>query len=112
MARFVRGDLVVVPFPLSDKPGAKPRPALLVASWTSDSGTDYLACVVASQPARDPHFMELSPTDLATGTLANTSYVRPSYLFPVDEALIARKIGSLSAEKLDAVLATLAALFR
>lgn len=32
MARFVKGDVVVVPFPFSDLTQAKRRPALVVAS--------------------------------------------------------------------------------
>jgi mRNA interferase MazF len=112
LARFVRGDLVVVPFPLADKPGTKRRPALIVASWSVENSTDYLACMIAAEPAHDPHFMELAPSDLATGSLNHTRYLRPSYLFPVDEALVTRRIGTLTPEKLDAVLSTLAALFR
>ncbi len=112
MARFIRGDIVAVPFPLADKPGARSRPALIVASWFSQSGTDYLLCVIAAQPAHDPHFMELSAADFATGSLTPSSFVRPSYLFTLDEASISRRLGSLTPEKLDAVLSTLAALFR
>ena len=36
MARFVKGDVVVVPFPFSDLSQAKRRPALVVAQLTGD----------------------------------------------------------------------------
>jgi len=36
MAQFVRGDVVVVPFPFSDLSASKRRPALIVATLTGD----------------------------------------------------------------------------
>jgi len=32
MERFVKGDVVVIPFPFSDLTGAKRRPALVIAN--------------------------------------------------------------------------------
>jgi len=36
MARFVRGDVVVIPFPFSDLSQAKRRPALVLAELVKD----------------------------------------------------------------------------
>jgi len=36
MGRFVKGDVVVLPFPLSDWSGTKRRPALVVAELQGD----------------------------------------------------------------------------
>ncbi len=36
MARFIKGDVVVVPFPFSDLTRAKRRPALVVAELEGD----------------------------------------------------------------------------
>jgi mRNA-degrading endonuclease toxin of MazEF toxin-antitoxin module len=112
LARFVRGEIVAVPFPVPDKPKPRFRPALIVAAWPAESGTDYLACVIATQPSHDPHFLEITAADLGSGSMTLPAYVRPSYLFAVDEDTIARRVGSLTPEKLDAVLSTLASLFR
>ncbi|MDJ0593365.1 MAG: hypothetical protein QNJ72_25830 [Pleurocapsa sp. MO_226.B13] len=41
MAAFVKGDVVIVPFPFSDLSQAKRRPALVVANLTGD---DLILC--------------------------------------------------------------------
>ena len=41
MERFVKGDVVVVPFPFSDLTQAKRRPALIIAEL---EGTDLIFC--------------------------------------------------------------------
>ena len=46
MARFVKGDVVVVPFPFSNLTEAKKRPALVIAVL---SGDDVILCQITSQ---------------------------------------------------------------
>lgn len=46
MARFVKGDVVVVPFPFSDLTSAKRRPALILAELEGD---DRILCQITSQ---------------------------------------------------------------
>ena len=43
MARFVKGDVVVVPFPFSDLSQSKRRPALIIASLEGD---DAILCQI------------------------------------------------------------------
>ena len=50
MARFVRGDVVVVPFPFSDLSDTKRRPALVIVAM---GGDDLLLCQITSQTVRD-----------------------------------------------------------
>ena len=45
MARFVRGDVVVIPFPFSDLSQAKRRPALVLAEL---EGNDRILCQITS----------------------------------------------------------------
>ena len=47
MARFVKGDVVVVPFPFSDLSHAKRRPALVIASLKGD---DAILCQIRPSP--------------------------------------------------------------
>ena len=50
MAKFVKGDVVVVPFPFSDLTQAKRRPALVVSTLEGD---DLILCQITSQYVRD-----------------------------------------------------------
>ena len=50
MARFVKGDVVVVPFPFSDLSQSKRRPALVITELTGD---DLILCQITSQSISD-----------------------------------------------------------
>jgi len=95
LGRFVRGDVVVVPFPFFARVGFKPRPALVVAHWDFLAYTHYLLCAVSSAAADDKTSLELRTIDFATGSLNRPSFARPAYLFSVDESLIERKKAAL-----------------
>jgi len=97
---FVKGDVVVLPFPFSAAPGSKRRPAVVVASWTYAGSTDYLVSLISSQRDQHPTTIELDDVDLLGGTLNLKSYIRSPYLFAADESLIAYRIGSLAPSKL------------
>jgi len=104
---FVKGDVVVVPFPFSQATGDKRRPAIVLASWDCVGTTDYLLCLVSSQNVREPYILALDSSDIENGSLNRTSYVRPTYLFTVGESRILRKIGTLKPDKLTTVLETI-----
>ncbi len=110
MARFVKGDIVILPFPLSGQAEFKPRPAVVLASWPYGSGSDYLVSIITSQNAPDPFSIEFdSLSDVGNGVLINRtpsgkSYLRPTYLYSVGEALIYKRACTLRAELVDAVI--------
>ena len=56
MARFVRGDVVVVPFPFSDLSHTKRRPALVVEEL---EGGDRILCQITSQAIHDKYSIVL-----------------------------------------------------
>ncbi|MCX6382156.1 MAG: type II toxin-antitoxin system PemK/MazF family toxin [Armatimonadetes bacterium] len=99
--RFVREGIVVTPFPFSGATGEKPRPALVLASWSYAGDTDYLLCMIISQQADEPYIIALDIADIENGSLRRKSYLRPSYMFAVSERRISRKLGSLTSDKLE-----------
>ena len=66
MARFVKGDVVVVPCPFSDLSQAKRRPALVLVEL---SGDDRILCQITSQQVRDRYAIELDDSDFEVGSL-------------------------------------------
>ena len=112
MNAYQRGDIVVVPFPFSGAPGEKPRPALVLATTPYANRTDYVVCIISSQPAPDPHLIPLDPNDVQGGALVKKSYLRPTYLFTTGENRIHGKAGILRTEVVDKALNTLATLFQ
>ena len=66
MAQFVKGDVVVLPFPFSDLSQTKRRPALVVAEA---GGDELLLCQITSQPVRDRYAVALSDADFHSGSL-------------------------------------------
>jgi mRNA interferase MazF len=101
LARFVKGDVVVVPFPFSDLTQSKRRPAVVVANLTGD---DVILCQITSQNVRDSYAIALTDMDFSTGSLKQESNIRPNRVFTADRRILLYKVGSLRPEKLDQVV--------
>lgn len=101
MAKFVKGDVIVIPFPFSDLSQSKRRPALVVSELF---GNDVLLCQITSQNIKDKYAILLQDSDFETGSLKQVSNIRPSRLFTADVHIILYKIGHLRTEKLKEVI--------
>ncbi len=101
MARFVRGDVVVVPFPFSDLSHTKRRPALVVEEL---EGGDRILCQITSQAIHDKYSIVLDGPDFESGELKRESHIRPNRLFTADERLILYCAGHLRLEKFEEVI--------
>jgi len=66
MERFVKGDIVVIPFPFSDLTGAKRHPALLIANL---KGKDLILCQITSKNVKDEYAIEITDKDFEEGSL-------------------------------------------
>jgi mRNA interferase MazF len=101
MERFVKGDVVVVPFPFSDLSDLKRRPALVVADLKGD---DFILCQITTAARIDPYVVLLRDEDFEKGSLpANESYIRTNKIFTANISLILYKRGSLKSEKIHEV---------
>jgi len=107
MVSFVKGDVVVVPFPFSDLSEAKRRPALVVAEA---GGRDLILCQITSRPVSGPHALPLSDADFADGSLRQPSNIRPNRLFTAESSIILSRAGALRPEKMRRVTESLVAL--
>jgi mRNA interferase MazF len=101
MAGFVKGDVVVVPFPFSDLTQTKRRPALVIASLEGD---DVILCQVTSKTVRDRYSLPLDDSDFEKGSLKQPSNIRPNRIFTADIHIILYRIGNLKIGKLSEVV--------
>ncbi|MCK5477206.1 MAG: type II toxin-antitoxin system PemK/MazF family toxin [Candidatus Aenigmarchaeota archaeon] len=101
MERFVKGDVVVLPFPFSDLSNYKKRPALVIAQLEGD---DIILCQITSKFRKDKYSVILENSNLKEGNLNLTSRIRPNKIFTADKSMILYKIGSLTDEKINEVI--------
>lgn len=101
MEKFVKGDIVVIPFPFSDLSQSKRRPALILSSLP---GNDFLLCQITSQQIADSFSIPLKNSDIEKGSLKLTSNIRPNRLFTADKSLILYKVGSVKQSVLNSVI--------
>lgn len=107
MAGYVKGDVVLAPFPLSGEEGFKVRPALVMAALPFGRGSDCLLCIITTQRADDPHLMTLEISDIEGGRLTQQCYLRPTYTYAVAEHMIKRRLGRLKDDKMQAAVRAL-----
>ena len=101
MGKFIKGDVVVLPFPFSDLSSTKRRPALVI---TSLRGDDIILCQITGKQFCDEYSISLLDKEFEEGTLNKDSNIRPNRLFTADENIIAYKIGKICSQKLDDVI--------
>ncbi len=91
-------DVVVVPFPFTDRTASKRRPALVLSdasSFNTPSGHAVLAMITSQK--NPPWPMDVELTDLKSAGLPTKSVVRMK-LFTLDQQFILRKAGTLGKE--------------
>jgi mRNA interferase MazF len=109
MERFVKGDVVVLPFPFSDLSETKRRPALVLVPLT---GNDLILCLITSQVKADSYTIPLKSNYFEFGSLRKDSYIRINRLFTADNQIILYKAGHLKAATLDEVISRLTTLLQ
>ena len=92
MEKFVKGDIVVIPFPFSDLTGAKRRPALVLADLQGD---DIILCQITSHQTKDNYSILLEDKDYIFNKLPVLSNIRPNQIFTADKNIIIKKVASI-----------------
>lgn len=96
MAKFIKGDVVVLPFPFTDLSLSKKRPAVILSNL---KGNDYIMLQITSKNVKDSYAIPLLQSDFQSGSLQQDSNVRPNKIFTLDEKLILYKVGHLNKAK-------------
>jgi len=102
MARFVKGDIVIVPFPFSDLSQSKRRPALVISTLRGD---DLILCQITSQNLTDAYAVAINNNDFETGSLNKPSNIRPNRIFTADQSIILSIAGHLKSIKTNQAIA-------
>jgi len=108
MGKFVKGEIVVVPFPFSDLSASKRRPALVLVDLPGD---DIILCQITSQNVKDSMSIHIDTTDVTNGKLSNPSNLRPNRLFTADENIIQYILGQLKSGNLNDIISTIVTMF-
>ena len=101
MGKFVRGDIVVIPFPFSDLSGSKKRPAIVLADLKGD---DIILCQITSNQTKDSYAISIKDSDFEMGNLAVSSNIRPNRIFTADKNIIIKKAASLNEAAVNRVI--------
>lgn len=97
MAEFVKGEVVVVPFPFSDLTQVKKRPALVIAA---PARSDIILCQITSKDIEDEYSVEITDADFSAGKLSQSCQARPNKIFTADKGLILYRAGVLKTDKM------------
>mgnify|MGYP000452869176 CR=1 FL=1 len=104
---FEAFDVVVVPFPFTDRTTTKRRPALVLSdakAFNRQVGQSVLAMITSAKNSNWPLDVEIG--DLDSAGLPSASVVRMK-LFTLDNQLVIRKAGALAENDRKTVVAAL-----
>jgi mRNA interferase MazF len=104
---FAQGDVLILPFPYSDRLAEKRRPAVVVSKPTLETrhGVVWVAMITSDRGGRRHDDTPVS--DLQKAGLPAASLVRPAKLATIEPARVLRRAGTLPKPDLAQVLATI-----
>lgn len=108
MERFVKGDVVVLPFPYTDLSSVKKRPALVIATLR---GNNVVLAQITTSQRGDEDLVSLLKKDFASGFLKCDSFIMTSLIFTADSSKVEYKAGKIKQEKIKEVQNRLCEIF-
>ncbi len=100
MERFVKGDVVVLPFPYTNFSGAKKRPAVVIANL---KGQNIILAQITTNQRNDEDLVSLRKKDFFSGSLSSDSFIMTSLIFTADSSRISYRAGKMKHEKVKEV---------
>ena len=101
MAKSVKGDIVIIPFPFSDLTQNKRRPALIISVLNGD---DIILTQITSQNVKDNYAIQIEDKNFKVVELKQATNIRPNCIFAADRHIILYKAASLKDKKFNEVL--------
>jgi mRNA interferase MazF len=109
--RFQFGDVVLVPFPFTDQSTTKQRPGVVVSGAAYHRARrDLILMAVTSQMRGSGAFGELVIQDWQAAKLIRPSAIKP-VLATLEQTLVIKKLGRLSADDQQRLRETVVTLF-
>lgn len=108
MERFVKGDVVVLPFPYTDFSSAKKRPAVVIATIKGDN---VILAQITTNQRNDDDLISLTKKDFASGFLSSDSFIMASLIFTADSSKIEYTAGKLKQQKIKEIQNKLCEIF-
>src|SRR3989338_9648120 len=100
MERFVKGDVVVLPFPYTDFSSVKKRPAVVIATI---KGNNVILAQITTNQRNDEDLISLTKKDFSSGSLSSDSFIMASLIFTADSSQIEYRSGKITTEKIKEV---------
>ena len=93
-------DIVPIPFPYSDMNQQKRRPVIILSdSEYNSSNPDIICCAITSNPRNYAHSIDITNSDLESGTLMQDSRVKPTKVFTLEQNRIVKRLCKLNISK-------------
>ena len=99
-------DIVIVPFPFTDRATTRRRPAVVISDADFNAATGHVIAAMITSAHQSAWSSDVPLTDLATAGLPTPCVVRLK-LFTLDSTLVVRKAGTMSVPDIAAVSAEL-----
>lgn len=100
------GEIVAIPFPYTDLRAIKRRPVLVLTP--EDAHGDFISLAITSAPTVK-RAVRIEPSEMATGQLPKTSWIRYDKVFTLSAATITKTYGTLNDVTFDKVLGNVCA---
>ncbi|MBU3923418.1 MAG: type II toxin-antitoxin system PemK/MazF family toxin [Nanoarchaeota archaeon] len=108
MEGFVKGDVVVLPFPYTDFSKVRKRSAVVIATL---HGQNIILAQITTNKRDDEDLVCLTKGDFSFGSLRLDSFIMTSLIFTADASKISYKAGQLTRDKIKEVEGKLCEMF-
>ena len=90
-------DLVLVPFPFSDRSGQKVRPAVVVSNDRyNKKGSDIILCAVTTNCTPSVYSLLINSKDLSSGILYEPSAIKTDSVLKLQQDMVLKVIGAIN----------------